>query len=69
MGSPSQPPVGEGAKTACHQLTRTDCMSSPDCTLELASAVRDGKYRCRPAEPPCETGFRQSDLKAAECKA
>lgn len=69
VGSPSQPPVGEGSKAACHQLTRTDCMSSSDCTLELASTESDGKYRCRPAEPPCETGLRQSDLKAEDCRA
>ena len=46
-------------------MTRHQCMSSPDCTLELharGQSSMQSVYRCRPSQPPCEIGLHQADL-------
>ena len=75
--------TGEGRPVAaeappCAALSEAACLESERCTLEVVEGEdSDGKaipegtggYRCRAAEGPCETGFRQGSHSAEECVA
>lgn len=67
--TPAAPPSGPGQAAAdCAALSREHCMRRPGCTLESAAppgAHGSPDYRCRPAEPPCETAVTQFELYGA----
>ena len=44
----------------CAKQSRTECMRSARCALELATPGH--VYRCRPAVEPCEPGLKQADF-------
>jgi hypothetical protein len=46
----------------CGDLTELQCMNSAECTFTSG-------YECRPAEGPCESGFRQSIDGPESCEA
>jgi hypothetical protein len=49
------------ASVDCATLTRRACLEAPSCTLvHEPKPPRRDLYRCRPAEPPCETIIAQS---------
>lgn len=58
----------------CSQLTRTQCLNSVQCTLELIPKnerkpeVNSGvNYRCRENENECESGFKQGKSAPKDC--
>jgi hypothetical protein len=59
----------ETSATTCDSLPRRQCMETAGCNLELESAESNGRYRCRPARPPCETGVLQSELQGPDSGA
>ena len=65
---PPDPPPPPAAEEPCETQTELACIDSVRCTLELAEDD-SREYRCRDAEEPCETGFRQSGGDAEACEA
>ncbi len=63
-----QPSIDAAPSTqpACDTLSRSKCLQSEHCTLELAG---NNVYRCRADQGPCEVGVKQSDKNACEAKA
>jgi len=61
-----QPAPADAATPSCDALSRSKCLASDGCTLELAG---NNVYRCRPDQGPCEVGMRQGDKRACEAKA
>jgi hypothetical protein len=57
----------------CRELTEAACLESGRCTLEVIEGEEipegTGGYRCRPAQGPCEAGFRQGSDTAETCEA
>lgn len=71
IASPDAPPANSDAPTAptsstpnaCSALSRTACLRSTDCTLEVESPRhRTGEYVCRPAAGRCEVNLAQYEL-------
>ncbi len=57
------PEVDAAERDACSGLSRTACMKSAECTLEVAApGERTGDYVCRRAQDRCEEGIVQFDL-------
>jgi len=52
----------------CGDLTELQCINSGECTFILLGEMT-GDYVCRPAEGPCEPGFRQRSDTAESCEA
>lgn len=66
LETPSDPEPSPG--DVCADIGEAACLESADCTLVLDETV-EGGYRCRPAKPPCETGFRQGSDTEETCEA
>lgn len=63
--APAQPAARSVRSTPCEMMTRTACMASRACELELAPRAdgeRSGQYVCRAAAGPCEKDIAQSEL-------